>query len=136
MSVVILLLVFVFFAAFLVAARECCLQDRSAPVLAPCDVPDPRDQTAWTDLLDPMTMGLLEKSMKGRAFMFTAPDDLREGLNAIRDQRPTPVLQGHAGHSSGGDHARSRLIPASCDVQRCMALPVTTGAPRPDSRQR
>jgi Fic family protein len=48
-------------------------------------------QTARTDLLDLVTMGLLEKSMKGRAFMFTTPDDLRERLNAIRDQRPTPA---------------------------------------------
>jgi Fic family protein len=48
-------------------------------------------QTARTDLLDMVQMGLLEKSMKGRAFMFTTPEDLRERLNAIRDQRPILV---------------------------------------------
>jgi Fic family protein len=48
-------------------------------------------QTARTDLLDLVQMGLLEKSMRGRAFMFTTPEDLRQRLNDIREQRPTPA---------------------------------------------
>jgi Fic family protein len=48
-------------------------------------------QTARTDLLDLTEMGLLEKSTMGRAFVFTAPDDLRQRLDAIRQERPTPA---------------------------------------------
>lgn len=40
-------------------------------------------QTARTDLLDLVEMGLLEKSKAGRAFIFIAPDELRARLSAV-----------------------------------------------------
>lgn len=46
-------------------------------------------QTARTDLLDLVDMGLLEKSLVGRAFMFVPPDDIRERLNTIRNGADT-----------------------------------------------
>jgi len=41
-------------------------------------------QTARTDLLDLVEMGLLEKSTVGRTFIFVPPDDLRARLDALR----------------------------------------------------
>ena len=41
-------------------------------------------QTARTDLLDLVEMGLLEKSKVGRAFIFIVPDDLRTRLDAVK----------------------------------------------------
>ena len=45
-------------------------------------------QTARTDLLDLVDMGLLAKSKAGRAFIFTAPEDLRARLEAIKSGYP------------------------------------------------
>lgn len=45
-------------------------------------------QTARTDLLQLVDLGLLVKSKSGRAFIFTAPDDLRVRLEAMQN-RPT-----------------------------------------------
>jgi Fic family protein len=41
-------------------------------------------QTARTDLLDLVDLGLLGKSKAGRAFIFIAPEDLRDRLEAIK----------------------------------------------------
>lgn len=45
-------------------------------------------QTARTDLLDLVDMGLLAKSKAGRAFIFIAPEGLRARLEAIRSGYP------------------------------------------------
>jgi Fic family protein len=47
-------------------------------------------QTARTDLLDLVAMGLLDKSRLGRAFIFVAPDDLRARLDAIKSGGSLP----------------------------------------------
>jgi Fic family protein len=45
-------------------------------------------QTARTDLLALVDLGLLAKSKAGRAFIFTAPEDLRARLEAIKSGGP------------------------------------------------
>jgi Fic family protein len=45
-------------------------------------------QTARNDLLQLEAMGLLEKSKQGNAFVFYAPADLRDRLNALSKSNP------------------------------------------------
>jgi Fic family protein len=48
-------------------------------------------QTARTDLLDLVAMGLLEKSTVGRTFIFVPPEDLRARLDALRRGPDAPA---------------------------------------------
>jgi hypothetical protein len=78
-------------------------------------------QTARTDLLDLVEMGLLEKSTVGRTFIFVPPDDLRARLDRLRDGGdatvpvpPSPVndLPGTALSSPSDIASPSRCPPA------------------------
>lgn len=62
-------------------------------------------QTARTDLLDLVEMGLLEKSTVGRTFIFVPPDDLRDRLEGIRrgGDRATASTTSLGAPASGGD---------------------------------